>query len=184
MSVRAGGFFSIPNVLSAARILLLPFLAEAVLQLRCGRALLLVAAAGASDGLDGLLARRFGWRTAVGAYLDPVADKVLLTGLYVCLGWAGLVPMWLVWMVAARDLWIVAMSAYALLFTRIRSFSPSVWGKLSTFLQLLAAGAGVASCFGPIAALPALVAVAAAATVWSGVHYTWRAARMWRQEGR
>src|SRR5207244_10679737 len=67
------------------------------LQQKCGTALALIAVAGFTDGLDGLIARRFNWQTRLGAYLDPVADKLLLTAVYVSLAFADLAPGWLVW---------------------------------------------------------------------------------------
>ncbi len=141
-------------------------------------ALAIVLIAGLTDGLDGWLARRFGWESTAGAYLDPVADKVLLSSLYLALGAAGRLPWWLVWLVLGRDLAILLMVLAALLVTRLRSFPPTVWGKLSTFAQIAAALAAIGAAAFDSALLTAasawLVWAAGAATAWSGAHYFWR----------
>src|SRR5712664_1604183 len=95
---------SIPNLLTIARLLLAPFIFAAIVNGR--HALALFACASLTDGLDGLLARRFGQITPVGAYLDPIADKVLLSGVYLSLALAGSVPWWLVMVIFGRDLFL------------------------------------------------------------------------------
>lgn len=169
---------SLPNLLTGLRILLAPLVVLFVLNGRCGAALPLCMFAGATDGVDGYLARRFGWTSRLGAYLDPIADKFLLTSLYVSLAVADLVPDWLVWLVVGRDVVILAMTAAGLALTSVRDYPPSVWGKLSTVVQISASIVFLAACAGlPYA--PALsriaVPVVAAATFWSGLHYIWRA---------
>jgi cardiolipin synthase len=135
----------------------------------------LVTAAGLTDFLDGYLARRFGWQSRTGAWLDPVADKVLLTTVFVCLGAAGHVPGWFVALVVGRDALILAMAGFALAFTSMRDFPPSIWGKVSTNLQILAAAtqlvhlAGLADGLGPM--LAATLALATAGTLLSGSLY-------------
>lgn len=153
-------------------------MAAAILQGRYDRALLLFFLAGISDVVDGLLARRLDEATRVGAYFDPIADKILLVVIYVCLGLARAIPWWMVALVFARDLLILAMAAYGLLFTSIRKFPPSVWGKLSTFLQISAA----LVVMGARAGIPAPVELAlwlmVAGTAWSGFHYAWRGIKL------
>ncbi len=92
-----------------------------------------------TDLLDGAVARRFGGESRIGLYLDPIADKILLSSIYIGLAAGGAVPVWLVVVIFGRDLWILALSAYALRFTRFRDLAPSVWGKASTFLQVMTA---------------------------------------------
>ena len=75
----------------------------------------------------------------LGAYLDPIADKVLLSGVYISLAVARSIPSWLVVVILGRDLFLLATSGIALLFTAYREFRPSVWGKASTFVQIACA---------------------------------------------
>src|SRR5688572_33215575 len=91
-----------PNLLTCVRIAMTPWIVVALVQGDCRKALWLSCIAGFTDAADGFLARRFGWSTRLGAYLDPIADKFLLTSLYVCFGIAGIVPGWIVWLVVGR----------------------------------------------------------------------------------
>ncbi|HYL76216.1 MAG TPA: CDP-alcohol phosphatidyltransferase family protein [Bryobacteraceae bacterium] len=163
-----------PNLVTLARLILAPFVAIDILNGRYGRAIILCFLAGITDVIDGLLARRFAQSTRVGAYFDPIADKILLSAIYIALGVAHALPWWMVAVVFGRDVLILTMSSYGLLFTSIRKFPPSVWGKISTFFQIAAA----LVVMGDRDGIPAPVALAVwlmvAATVWSGVHYTWR----------
>jgi cardiolipin synthase len=171
-----------PNLLTYARLALTPFIVHAVLQQKCGTALALIAVAGFTDGLDGLIARRFNWQTRIGAYLDPVADKLLLTAVYVSLALAGLAPTWLVWLIVSRDVAILLMAAAALVFTRFRDFPPSIWGKINTALEIGTAFMLLVECAAsvrvPAMLEPALIWITAASTAWSGLHYVGRALRM------
>jgi cardiolipin synthase (CMP-forming) len=179
------GFLNIPNLLSAGRLALAPFVAQAIVHGAYLRALAIFVVAGASDALDGMLARQFRWSTAVGAYLDPISDKVLLVAVYLSLGVAHLAPWWLVGIVFGRDAAILLVAGGALVLAGRRNFAPSVWGKISTFVQILTAIMLIA---GP--AFPSssslrflgypLVLLTAATTTWSGVHYAWTACRLWR----
>jgi cardiolipin synthase len=175
----------IPNLLTLARIVLAPFVFAAIVSGRPVLALVLFACAALTDGLDGLLARRFHESTPLGAYLDPVADKILLSGVYVSLASAGSVPWWLVAVIFTRDIFLLLSSVIALLFTSFRQLRPSVWGKVSTLVQIACALAWMAQNAVPSAALhalaQALVWPAAAATIWSGLHYGWRGFRfLWK----
>jgi cardiolipin synthase len=172
---------NLPNLLTLARLLMAPWVAACLLNHAYRQALLLLAVAGATDALDGWLARRFGCSTRLGAYLDPIADKALLVTVYVALGSAGLVPWWLVLIVVGRDVLILAMAGAALLLTKHRHFEPSVWGKLSTLVQMVTGVAVIGSRAFPspalaywVAFLPAITAVT---TSWSGIHYAWRGIR-------
>jgi len=136
--------------------------------------MILFALAGVSDGIDGYLARRLRAATAIGAYFDPIADKILLSVIYVSLGAAKAIPWWMVGVVFGRDLLILAMAAYGLLFTTLRSFPPSIWGKLSTLLQIIAALAVMATNYGVWPAEDFTLSLMVAGTVGSGFHYAWR----------
>jgi cardiolipin synthase len=163
----------IPNLLSLARLAATPFLVWLLLAGNYRGALILCLAAGLTDMLDGFLARRFGSVSQTGAYLDPIADKVMLSATFLALGIGGAIPVWLVVLVFGRDaLMLVAIGAI-LIFTPIRRFPPTIWGKLSTVVQivfLLCVLSGISP--------PALVWAPAITTAWSGLHYAWVGARM------
>ncbi|MEJ7607129.1 MAG: CDP-alcohol phosphatidyltransferase family protein [Bryobacteraceae bacterium] len=126
----------LPNLLTCSRILLTPYLAYLILFGHCRSALVWSCIAGATDGIDGYVARRLGIASRLGAYLDPIADKFLLTTLYVCFGIGRLAPWWLVWLVIGRDALILSMTAWAMLTTSYRDFPPTFWGKFSTAIQI------------------------------------------------
>ena len=173
--------FNLPNLFTLARLVLAPFIAFDILHGHFGRAILLLFAAGFTDVIDGFLARRFQIATRVGAYFDPVADKILLSVIYVSLGLAGALPWWMVAVVFGRDVLILAMAGYGLLFTSLRKFPPSVWGKISTFFQIgaalvvLGARAGIP---GPVTLALLLMLLA---TIVSGLHYIWRGMELLRK---
>src|SRR5437763_6265642 len=98
---------SIPNLITLARILLVPVVVWAIASNQMLFAFLLFVAAGISDAVDGFLAKRFGMTSELGAYLDPLADKVLIVSIYVSLGFVGAIPLWLVILVVSRDIMIV-----------------------------------------------------------------------------
>ncbi len=170
---------NLPNLLTLARLAASAPAIWAILGHRFTLALLVLLLAGVSDALDGPLARRRGQVTRLGAYLDPVADKLLLSGSYLALWLAGVAPGWLVAIVFGRDALILLAVGAALAFSSLREFAPSVWGKASTVVQVITAVAllTAAACPWPplkqIASI--LVWLAAAATLWSGLDY---AARM------
>ena len=169
------------NLFTLVRLLLAPFVAADILNAHWQRAIMLSFAAGFTDVIDGFLARRFGQPTRAGAYFDPIADKILLVVIYLALGASQAIPWWMVALVFGRDVLILSMAAYGLLFTSVRKFPPSVWGKISTFFQIAAA----LVVMGDRAAIPAPVRLALtlmiAATIWSGVHYAWTGIAVLRQ---
>jgi cardiolipin synthase len=169
----------LPNLLTGLRLALTPFALWAILEGEYGRALVIIALAGLTDMLDGLAARLLNARSRLGAYMDPIADKLLLSGSYVAMGLHGTVPIWLLWLVLGRDVLILAMVAAALLLTTRREFPPSLWGKISTVCQILAAVVALVSGAFPEWRLrPTLLLwIAAAATAWSGLDYLWRGFR-------
>jgi len=132
-------WLTIPNLLTLVRILMTPFI---LIELSRGQYMVggwMFGAAAFTDILDGGLARRFGGQSKLGQYLDPIADKILLTCIYVGLALGGAVPVWIVLLIFGRDLWILLLSAVALRFTDYRNLQPSLWGKASTFFQIMAA---------------------------------------------
>jgi cardiolipin synthase (CMP-forming) len=172
--VNAANFFTL------LRLVLAPFVAIDIVHGRWGRAIIVLFAAGFTDVIDGFLARHFGQPTRVGAYFDPIADKILLVAIYLALGASRAIPLWMVALVFGRDLLILGMAGYGLAFTSIRKFPPSVWGKISTFFQIAAA----LVVMGDRDAIPAPVRLAlalmVAATAWSGGHYAWTGLRVLR----
>jgi cardiolipin synthase len=165
------------NLLTCARIFLTPVIVVALIQDRCVQAFWLSLIAGFTDAADGFVARRMGDSSRIGAYLDPIADKFLLTALYVCFGVAGLIPWWLVYLVVGRDAMILSLVAGGYFWKGIRDFPPSVWGKLSTLLQIAASLAVISLCAFGVAPgfVEGLLHATAIATFWSGLHYLWRA---------
>jgi cardiolipin synthase len=135
----SGMWLTIPNFLTLVRILMTPFILMELSQGRYMASGWMFGAAAFTDVLDGGLARRMGEKSTVGQYFDPIADKILLSGIYIGLAMGHAVPLWIVVLIFARDLWILALSAIALSFTDFRDLQPSLWGKASTFFQIMAA---------------------------------------------
>jgi cardiolipin synthase (CMP-forming) len=169
---------NIPNALTALRLALTPFVVWRFLAGDCRGAFTLLLIAGFSDAIDGFVARRWNQVTRTGAYLDPIADKLLLVSVYVSLGIVNVVPRWLVWLVVGRDFLILSMAGIGLLFTSQRNYPPSVWGKLSTAIQISTALVAVVGCVAGYPLPEFLVWLTAAATAWSGLHYLLRGIRL------
>ena len=173
--------FNLPNLFTFARLVLAPFVASDILHGRYSRAIILLFIAGFTDVIDGFLARQFEIATRIGAYFDPIADKILLSVIYVSLGAAGAMPWWMVAIVFGRDVLILAMAAYGLLFTSVRKFPPSVWGKISTFFQIAAALVVMGARANISVPLTLALSLMLAATVVSGLHYLWRGVSLLKQ---
>lgn len=177
-------WFNLPNLLTLMRLVLVPFVIQAILEGRHFLGLALFAAAAVTDVLDGAAARHLGLTTQAGAYLDPIADKCLLSGVFLALAVAHVVPWWFVAVVFGRDLYILMAVAAIWLMSPIREFPPSLWGKISTFVQILTAVIWMARDVLEFSALNSLSAVmlwlCMAFTLWSGIHYTWRGVQLAR----
>ena len=127
----------LPNAISIMRIALVAPILILILNGSFGWALALFWLAGFSDGVDGYLAKRFSWHTRLGALLDPVADKLLVAGLFITLAYTGDIPVWLAATVILRDVVIVAGAmAYNFLVRPVQG-EPTRVSKLNTALQLL-----------------------------------------------
>lgn len=176
----------LPNALTLLRILLTPAVGFFVARDDMRGALPLLSVAALSDAADGFLARRWQAASPLGAWLDPVADKLLAATVFAGLAFAGRLPWWLAGLVLGRDLLILAFAAWAMSRKRMRRFPPSVWGKLSTVLQFSLGIAclldAAAPAFWTGTAVRWLVPAVAAGTVWSGFHYGWLASRLLREE--
>ena len=171
-------WINVANLLTLLRLVLVPFVIHAILDGRHTLALALFATAAFTDILDGAAARRFGLASATGAYLDPIADKCLLSGVYLALALARMVPWWVAAIVLGRDVYILLGAALVRTFTGMGKFPPSIWGKACTLVQVVT---GVTWMVRNMLGLPVLDALAsamlwpcAAVTIGSGMHYTRR----------
>ncbi len=177
-SCQMPSWVNLPNLLTLLRLILIPFILQAVLAGRHEFALILFAVAASTDVLDGAAARRLGLTTESGAYFDPIADKCLLSGVFLALAVARIVPWWLAAVVLGRDLYILFGAVAVRVSTGVKQFPPSLWGKVSTFVQILTVGVWMARDAFPNpafnSAASALIWACVAVTVWSGLHYTWR----------
>lgn len=130
-------FSWIPNAISVLRIALIAPILWLILNDGFGLAVVLFCLAGFSDGVDGYLAKRFDWRTRIGALLDPIADKLLVAGMFVTLAYMQHIPVWLANVVILRDVVIVAgATAYNFLVGPVQG-EPTRISKLNTALELL-----------------------------------------------
>src|SRR5580704_16107916 len=129
--------FTVPNQLSFLRLAFLPFFIIAIKYDRYGLGLWILLAGGVSDALDGLLARQLNQKTTLGAYLDPIADKLLLSSSYVVLALKGKIGWWLAILVLGRDVLLLIACATILLTVGYRPFPPSIWGKAATGFEIL-----------------------------------------------
>lgn len=166
----------IPNIISLIRIGLVVPIIMLLIDERYTAALVLLFVAGASDALDGYLAKRNGWTSRLGSILDPVADKLLLVSSFLVLGWMGHIPLWLVAGIVARDVVILlGATAYHFLIGHYE-MAPSWISKANTFAQILLGLTVVLSL--SIVSLPevfidALVYTVVATTILSGADYVW-----------
>ncbi len=128
---------SIPNLITLARILAVPVVVWAITSGEMMIAFILFVAAGISDAVDGFLAKRFDMASELGAYLDPIADKALIVSIYVSLGIAGAIPVWLVIFVVSRDIMIVGGVILAWLIGRPMEVRPHPVSKLNTVAQIV-----------------------------------------------
>jgi cardiolipin synthase (CMP-forming) len=128
---------TVPNQLTFLRLAFLPVFLIAIEYERYDLALGILVAAGVSDALDGLLARGLNQRTPLGAYLDPIADKLLLSSSYFILALKGKIAWWLTILVLGRDVLILVACAVILITVGYRPFPPSIWGKATTFFEIL-----------------------------------------------
>jgi cardiolipin synthase (CMP-forming) len=172
---------SAPNLLTLIRICLAPFLVAAILEGHYILSFVLFLAAGITDALDGTLARVLKQRSTFGAYLDPVADKLLLSTIFLVLLHKGLMPVTVTVLVFGRDVGILLVAALLYAAVGRREFNPSIFGKANTLAQIAAVAAVLLHQLTPAywvvvfrkAALDATVAL----TVISGLHYAWIVSR-------
>jgi len=186
---------TIPNLLTFMRIGLIPLFAITLVYHREGWALILFTIAGVSDGVDGFIARRMRQESELGTFIDPIADKLLMTTAFVMLTipsvfGAGVrhlpVPFWVTAAVIGRDIAIVAVAGAINMFTGFRGFKPSWLGKASTFVQVVGVimilVAAVCPWFNGVY-LPTVYVVVAAFAVFSGIHYIFHVGKLMRDPG-
>jgi cardiolipin synthase len=166
------------NQLTLLRIVFVPVFVTLLVYDQMGWALMTFVAAGITDVLDGIIARRFGQKTRIGAFLDPIADKLLMTCSVVILSLpqvelANPIPRWLMIIVISRDVFIMLFTLVMVLIAGFRIFPPSPYGKASTVLQVLTIFA-VLYCNWrglPVPELQVLFYMTGFMTAFSGMHY-------------
>jgi cardiolipin synthase (CMP-forming) len=172
---------TMPNLLTIARICLAPFLVTAILERQFALSFALFVAAGLTDALDGTLARILQQRTMLGQYLDPVADKLLLSTLFLVLTHMGLIPARVTVLVFGRDLGILLVSALLYAAVGRREFKPSLFGKANTVTQILAVAVVLLEQTDRAAWVlwlrPVTLDATMVLTVASGLHYAWLVSR-------
>ena len=167
---------TLPNQITFLRLGLLPVYFILIFYGRYQWALGLLLVAGLSDALDGQVARRLNQKSELGTFLDPIADKLLLSGSFLILAFNQRIPWWLTILVLARDLFIVVIAGVIVLVVGFRTFPPTMYGKVTTIVQMLLvvavlAGAGF-EYPRHLLVNELLVYVSAAFTVFSGLHYS------------
>lgn len=180
---------TLPNLLSVLRLGLVPVFIIAVVDGRPVSALLVMIIAGLTDALDGFLARYFRQQSLLGSYLDPIADKLLMTSAFVVLAVPSLnpgvsIPVWVTVLVITRDVIILGLALVIYLAVGVRRFPPSILSKLNTVVQVAAVLLVLVSGFWPAisATARASVYLVALLTAASGIQYGMRVARMSGEE--
>jgi cardiolipin synthase len=188
---------TIPNVLTVIRMVLVPVFVIALYYQRFILALTIFLCAGITDGLDGMLARRFNQKSQLGTILDPIADKLLLVTSFITLSLPTIinraalpephqslhlpVPFWVTTAVISRDVFIIVGAAAINMVTGFRNFSPSWLGKANTVVQIAAIFLILLSTHLPILRgylLPTVYTTVFTFALLSGVHYIFHAARL------
>ena len=166
---------NLPNILTVTRILLTPLFVIFLLRDMFGFALLVFTVSAISDALDGLLARYFNQRTELGAYLDPIADKLLMTAAYVSLAVLKILPSWLTVIVISRDVLIALGFAIFALTNQHVEVKPSPVSKCTTVAQLTTVILILldTQLTGLQSLIPVLYWVVAVLTIISGLHYVY-----------
>ncbi|MDQ1409009.1 MAG: hypothetical protein QOJ41_744 [Acidobacteriaceae bacterium] len=176
-----GPIWTVPNQITLLRLGFLPFFLILIFYEQYRWALLVLVAAGLSDAADGLLARKLNQRSPLGAYLDPIADKLLLSSSFIILAFKQKLAWWLTIIVLSRDVLILMVAVVILLISGYRPFPPSIYGKLTTALQILLVFMVVLSAaythpaFTPVNRF--LVYAVTGITVFSAFHYSFTTSR-------
>jgi len=176
---------TIPNIISILRLVTIPFFLMAMVYGHYALGVWIFIGSGISDALDGAIARFFHQRSELGAFLDPMADKLMMTTVYITLALQNIglpypVPVWLPILTICRDVVIVLMALLMSLQGGVTKFPPSWPGKFTTFFQIVFASAAlVQNAYGmPELFVDSLLWLTVFFTVYSGLHYLWRAPRL------
>src|SRR3954452_25340064 len=188
---------TVPNLLTVFRMVLIPVFVSLLFYQRFLLALGIFVLAGITDGLDGLLARRFNQKSQLGTILDPIADKLMLVTSFVVLSMRSVfpqplpshlpVPFWVTVAVISRDVFILVGAAAINIVTGFRGFRPSMLGKINTTVQILAIIAILVALIFPTGSgyyLPTIYTTVFAFAIISGIHYVYFASRLLNEERR
>jgi cardiolipin synthase (CMP-forming) len=188
---------TVPNMLTVFRMVLIPVFVSLIFYQRFIWALAVFVIAGVTDGLDGLLARRFDQRSQLGTILDPIADKLMLVTAFVVLSLKSVfpqpvpshlpIPFWVTVAVISRDVFIIVGAAAINIMTGFRGFRPSSLGKISTVVQIIGIAAVMFAASFPYGTgwyLPTVYAAVFAFAVLSGLHYIFFASRLLNEDRR
>ena len=188
---------TVPNLLTVFRMVLIPVFVSLLFYQRFVLALGIFVLAGATDGLDGLLARRFNQRSQLGTILDPIADKLMLVTAFVVLSMRAVfpqpmpshlpVPFWVTVAVISRDVFILVGAAAINIVTGFRGFRPSLLGKINTTVQIVAIAAIMFAASVPYGTgwyLPTIYATVFAFSVLSGAHYIFFVSKLVNEDRR
>ena len=174
-------FFTVPNLISLLRIISIPFIAVLIAHHDMVWALILIAVSSASDGIDGIIARKFNQVSKIGQILDPVADRLLIFCSILALGVAGIIPWWMLIVVGLRDLWM----AIQVLWLAQYGYGPlpvHFVGKTGTALLMMSIVGLIFADIGTGAFFHALYLVALAMGIW-GVAMYWLAGYIYTRQG-
>ena len=188
---------TVPNLLTVFRMVLIPVFVSLLFYQRFILALAVFATAGVTDGLDGLLARRFNQKSQLGTILDPIADKLMLVTAFVVLSMRSVfpqpvpshlpIPFWVTVAVISRDVFILVGAAAINVVTGFRGFRPSMLGKINTVIQITAIGIIMFAASVPYGTgyyLPTLYATVFGFAILSGAHYVFFVSKLVNEDRR
>jgi cardiolipin synthase (CMP-forming) len=188
---------TVPNMLTVFRMVLIPVFVTMLFYRRFVLALAVFVCAGLTDGLDGLLARRFDQRSQLGTVLDPIADKLMMVTAFIVLSMRSIfpapvpshlpVPFWVTIAVISRDVFIIVGAAAINIMTGFRGFRPSWLGKVNTTVQIVAIAAIMFAASVPYYTgyyLPTIYATVFTFAVLSGLHYIFFASKLLNEDRR
>jgi len=186
---------TVPNMLTVFRMVLIPVFVTLMFYQRFSLALGVFVLAGLTDGLDGLLARRFGQQSQLGTVLDPIADKLMLVTAFIVLSMRSVfpqpvpphlpVPFWVTVAVISRDVFIIVGAAAINMMTGFRGFRPSFLGKLNTTVQIMGIAIIMAAASVPYYTgyyLPTVYAAVFILALLSGIHYIFFASKLMNED--
>lgn len=197
LNVMSSRIVTVPNLLTVFRMVLIPVFVSLLFYQRFLLALAVFIVAGVTDGLDGLLARRFNQKSQLGTILDPIADKLMLVTAFVVLSMRSVfpqpvpshlpIPFWVTVAVISRDVFILVGAAAINVVTGFRGFRPSMLGKINTVIQIGAIGIIMFAASVPYGTgyyLPTLYATVFGFAILSGAHYVFFVSKLVNEDRR